>query len=183
MTDKNTSTTQLAKAPATSLTSVKVASLIRRGMDDLLRRVEVERLLQEGWSLWDREGTWYDEVSDDQTFYDLEDEEEFELLKLEAFKAGLECFERAIAFNPDHSGVQSALGEAYYFGLGVHRNFRDAFEWWEKAASQGDATAQCSLGWMYLHGLGVPRDSNRAAEWYRKAASQGCKSGRRTNYE
>ncbi|MEI8174204.1 MAG: tetratricopeptide repeat protein, partial [Deltaproteobacteria bacterium] len=48
-----------------------------------------------------------------------------------------------------------------------------AFEWYLKAAGQGDAHAQCSLGYCYYQGAGVTKDLKKAADWYRKAAEQG----------
>ena len=175
--DRPEPTTELANAPASFLAPVKVASLIRRGIDDLLRRENAERLFQEGWSQWDQEGPWYDEgpwyAPYDYDYFLVDPDEadkELELLKQEMYKPGFECFERANAQDPDHPGIQSALGEAYYFGLGVPRNFRLALECYGKAAARGNASAQCSLGRMYLHGHGVPKDSNKATEWYRKAS-------------
>ncbi|MHB9148301.1 MAG: tetratricopeptide repeat protein, partial [Candidatus Amoebophilus sp.] len=56
---------------------------------------------------------------------------------------------------------------------GVDRDYKQAFEWFEKAAHQGNALAQCSLGFMYKHGQGVDRDDKKAFEWFEKAAHQG----------
>ena len=43
----------------------------------------------------------------------------------------------------------------------------------QKAAEQGDASAQYKLGWMYDKGRGVAQDDKQAVAWYRKAAEQG----------
>jgi TPR repeat protein len=48
-----------------------------------------------------------------------------------------------------------------------------AREWYEKAAEQGNADAQCSLGQMYYEGIVVKRDYQKAREWWEKAAEQG----------
>ena len=45
--------------------------------------------------------------------------------------------------------------------------------WFQLAADQGDAQAQCNLGVMYQDGTGVPQDSTEAVRWYRLAADQG----------
>ena len=50
---------------------------------------------------------------------------------------------------------------------------RQVFEWFHKAAEQGNAEAQFELGEAYDDGVGVEQDYSRAAEWYRKAAEQG----------
>ena len=43
----------------------------------------------------------------------------------------------------------------------------------EKAATQGDDTAQYSLGVLYATGDGVRQDASTAAKWFQKAAEQG----------
>ena len=55
----------------------------------------------------------------------------------------------------------------------VKKDIKKAFEWYEKAASQGLAEAQNNLGSMYYYGEGVEKDSKKAFVWYEKAASQG----------
>jgi hypothetical protein len=49
----------------------------------------------------------------------------------------------------------------------------DDFQWYQKAAEQGDASAQLNLGLMYATGQGVAKDERKAFEWYQKAAEQG----------
>jgi len=44
---------------------------------------------------------------------------------------------------------------------------------WQKAAEQGDATAQYNLGIAYTIGAGVKLNHVTAVKWYLKAASQG----------
>ena len=63
-------------------------------------------------------------------------------------------------------------GEAYYYGEGVPQDYKQAVEWYRKAAEQEHADAQYSLGYMYEYGQGVPQDYLYAAEWYRKSAEQ-----------
>ena len=53
------------------------------------------------------------------------------------------------------------------------KDYKQAVEWYQKAANQGDAKAQCYLGWMYHNGRGVTQNYNKAMEWYQKAANQG----------
>jgi TPR repeat protein len=45
--------------------------------------------------------------------------------------------------------------------------------WYQKAADQGDAAAQCNLGVMYEKGRGVKKDETEAVKWFQKAADQG----------
>ena len=88
----------------------------------------------------------------------------------------------------------------YEKGLGVSKDYKEAVEWYQKAAEQGHARArshqsnlesvlkfeecrsraqqgnvkaQNNLGWMYENGRGVAQDYKEAVKWYRKAAMQG----------
>ncbi len=51
--------------------------------------------------------------------------------------------------------------------------YREAADWYRKAAEQGDADAQYMLGNMYRDGVGVESDSDLAVDWYCRAAAQG----------
>ena len=53
------------------------------------------------------------------------------------------------------------------------KDYLTAFFYYEKAAEQGNATAQFNLGYFYDEGLGVEQDYKKAKEWYEKAAEQG----------
>lgn len=64
--------------------------------------------------------------------------------------------------------AQSELGMVYY-----DTDAAKAVEWWQKAAAQGNASAQGALGTMYANGLGVPKDTAKAVEWIQKGAAQG----------
>lgn len=46
-------------------------------------------------------------------------------------------------------------------------------KWYEKAAEQGDAEAQCHLGFMYKYGRGAPKDPQKSLEYFQKSAVQG----------
>lgn len=66
---------------------------------------------------------------------------------------------------------------AYAFNQGLSEfdsgNYTKAFQWYTKAAEQGDAGAQFDLGVMYGKGEGVLQDYKQAVKWYTKAAEQG----------
>ena len=51
--------------------------------------------------------------------------------------------------------AQFFVGSAYYTGLGVELDLREAVYWWTKAAEQGHAVAQVNLGSCYHEGEGV----------------------------
>ena len=69
--------------------------------------------------------------------------------------------------------AQYYLGNCYYNGEGVERDYRKAVYWYTKAAEQGNADAQCNLGTCYFWGNGVVKDLKKAVYWFNKAAAQG----------
>ena len=69
--------------------------------------------------------------------------------------------------------AQLALGDCYYYGKGVDRDYENAVHWWVNAAEQGNARAQHNLGYCYYKGLGVEQSDEKAIHWYMLAAGQG----------
>ena len=71
--------------------------------------------------------------------------------------------------------AQFLLGESYYYGKGVERNYAEAMRWYYKAAENGLVKAQYLLGVFYRYGSrGLIRDESKAKKWFEKAASLGC---------
>lgn len=66
--------------------------------------------------------------------------------------------------------AQFKLGNSYYVGVGVAKNYPEAVRWLTKSASLGFAKAESALGTMYYSGFGVPKDNVEALKWWRKAA-------------
>jgi TPR repeat protein len=52
-------------------------------------------------------------------------------------------------------------------------DYQEAFQWYRKAAEQGNPSAQINLGAMYAEGRGIDQDFQAALTWYLKAAQQG----------
>jgi TPR repeat protein len=78
------------------------------------------------------------------------------------------------------AAAQVQVGEGYAAGSGQARtakqavdDYRQAVEWYLKAAVQGDIAGEIHLAALYRDGKGVARDMVQAAGWYRKAAEQG----------
>ncbi len=71
-----------------------------------------------------------------------------------------------------NASAQYRLGLLYAGGVGVPQNYRQAKEWFEKAAKQGHVGAQADLGTLYLHGEGTPHSDQMAMFWFRQAAEQ-----------
>jgi TPR repeat protein len=72
-----------------------------------------------------------------------------------------------------YAPAQSSLGNRYYSGLGVEKDFAQAVAWFRKAVEQDYADAKYRLGLCYHSGNGTEMDLVKAAIWYRKAAEQG----------
>ena len=68
---------------------------------------------------------------------------------------------------------QFILGNVYYEGEGVSRDYAEAARWFRLSADQGLAESQYMLGVMYDRGDGMPQDYAKAVKWYREAADQG----------
>ena len=64
-------------------------------------------------------------------------------------------------------------GWCYSNGKGVEQSKYLAEFWYEKAAAQGDKTAQNNLAVLYFYGDGVTKDLNKAKDLWSKAAAQG----------
>jgi len=68
---------------------------------------------------------------------------------------------------------QYKLGNAYYRGDGVSKDYAEAVKWFRKAADQGMPESQYMMGVIYDRGEGLPQDFVEAVAWYRKAGEQG----------
>jgi hypothetical protein len=65
------------------------------------------------------------------------------------------------------------LGNLYFSGNGVPKDYVEARKWYEKSAAAGNALAMNNLGFIYENGNGVPVDYAEARKWYEKAAAAG----------
>ena len=69
-----------------------------------------------------------------------------------------------------HSAAQLSLGNHYYVGQGVAKDYVQAVNWFRKAAEQGSAHAQYVVGLCYAMGRGVKKDDIEAHAFYSLAA-------------
>ena len=62
------------------------------------------------------------------------------------------------------------------FNVGTDKEVKEGYKravfWYERAARQGNATAQTNLGRMYFEGRGVKKDYEEAFYWFAKAVRQ-----------
>jgi TPR repeat protein len=86
-------------------------------------------------------------------------------------------YERALAGD---SKAQFEMGERFYQGLGVPRDYAQALAWFQVPAHHGHTRAQYMLGIMFFLGRGVAADAAEAYKWLILAAQQGDEEARAT---
>lgn len=69
--------------------------------------------------------------------------------------------------------AQNILGEWYYKGRHVKQDYKEAAQWWAKAAQQGNVLAIGNLGICYQTGHGVSKDTLRAIGLYNRSIKEG----------
>ena len=100
-------------------------------------------------------------------FPDVPDSLKRDLRYQEAFK-----WYRAAA-EQGYAPAQNCLGEAYYDGRGVVKDYSEAIKWFRQAAGKGLAEAQYNMGRVYGYGYGVKQDFAEAFKWYSESAKKG----------
>lgn len=96
-------------------------------------------------------------------------------IKQDAAMAFLQMREAAAKGN---AKAMYEVGHAFLIGEGVEKNYANALQWLNVAASSPhyNANAMFDLGKIYEEGLGVAPDSTQSAQWYQKAAEKGRQS-------
>ena len=65
-----------------------------------------------------------------------------------------------------------AIGDIYFWGKGVAKDYERAMAAYKVGAEAGDAFSQHQVGMMYYDGHGVAVDYQQARAWVEKAAAQ-----------
>ena len=76
-----------------------------------------------------------------------------------------------LADNKNNTVAQYEIGHQYEFG--TPRNMQRALCYYEKAAEQGNADAQCSLGRCYRQATGMDRNMTQACYYLQMSVNQG----------
>lgn len=63
----------------------------------------------------------------------------------------------------------SIIGDLYYEGKDIDRNYLEAMRWYKKAAAGNDLYSMYKIGVMYLHGDGVLTNAREAVKWLEKS--------------
>lgn len=69
--------------------------------------------------------------------------------------------------------AQVEVGEDYYWGKGVTKDYAQSFSWFSKAAKQDCIQAETDLAHLYDQGQGVDKDPAQAFNLFLKAANKG----------
>ena len=78
-----------------------------------------------------------------------------------------------------HVIAQFNLGNMYYQGEGVPKNYTEAMKWYKKAAEQEHAIAQLNIGLIYDKGhIGIPKNNIKAYIWYSFASEHGIEEAK-----
>jgi Sel1 repeat-containing protein len=80
-----------------------------------------------------------------------------------------------------HPVAEWLMGNIYFFGQGIPKDYTKAQVMFEAAAQQGYFAAFAPTAQMYLQGLGAPADPSKAYYWYNIAAAQLPDSAERTD--
>ncbi len=98
------------------------------------------------------------EEYDDEDYYEEYEYDDIEELKQEAAKG--------------NHAAQNTLGDCYFDGEDVRKNYKEAVRWYRASAEQGNSCAQYSLGYCYYMGNGVKVDNDEAFRWFKESAEQ-----------
>lgn len=69
--------------------------------------------------------------------------------------------------------AMNAIGDMYYNGEGVPKDYTEAMKWYQQSANVNYGDAMLKLGNIYHDGDGIEQDDTEAIRWYRKAADAG----------
>lgn len=95
------------------------------------------------------------------------------------YKKAFDLFMKSILsdYKSDRQYSYFYLGEMYFYGRCVEKNYQKAFEFYKISAEFGVTNAQCSLGYLYRNGLGTKINLDSAFVWYKIAAGLGSDLG------
>ena len=72
----------------------------------------------------------------------------------------------------EQTEAENALGNMYFNGYGVKKDYKEAFKWFKEAGENtGMLYASYDLGYMYENGYGTKQDYKKAVECYKSANS------------
>ena len=100
----------------------------------------------------------------------LQDANELYLKK--EYKGAMEIYLSVV----DESGSVEAMyniANMYYLGQGVLKDYKIAYNWYKRAADEGDALSMYNISLLYERGEGVDQDAGDSFDWCQRAAKSG----------
>lgn len=79
----------------------------------------------------------------------------------------------AMALRAGHPLAKVFYGTYHFMGLGVPKDYKVAFRWWNEAAQDGNREGEAFTAWAYSQGIGTEKNDVCAYQLWRKAAEQG----------
>jgi len=70
-----------------------------------------------------------------------------------------------------YADIQDNFGSLYFFGTGVEKDYKKAFQFYTNAADLRHPNAQNNLGYLYQYGLGTTKNFKEAFKHYGQAKS------------
>ncbi|KAF9134822.1 hypothetical protein BGW39_005732 [Mortierella sp. 14UC] len=86
-------------------------------------------------------------------------------------KLGL-MYEYGLAVEMDYAVAMDCVGDFYYKGRGVPKDYSKVLDWSILSAKQNLPQAQFNLGYLYYKGRGIEKDKDVGLEWFRKSTSR-----------
>lgn len=72
----------------------------------------------------------------------------------------------------EQTKVENAIGQMYFNGYGVKKDYKEAFKWFKEAGENtGMWYASYDLGYMYENGYGTDKDYEKAFQCYKSATN------------
>ena len=93
-----------------------------------------------------------------------------ELYENEKYKECGQMLETVVKNDPENFQAQYYLADLLYYGKGVPKNIKRAFQLYMTAATNKVTEAQYMVGMCYLEGNGTMQDSTQAVAWFTEAA-------------
>ncbi len=90
------------------------------------------------------------------------------------YETALKYYDLARDIDKTNIRALTRLGMMYKSGLGTHRDYKKAREYYEDAAALNDGGAAFNVALFYLTGQGVSKDYDKGMSWLQKASDLGC---------
>ncbi|GBC07561.1 hypothetical protein RclHR1_07530010 [Rhizophagus clarus] len=95
------------------------------------------------------------------------------IIKPKNFEFAFYLFMNAKASKQKHTLALYYIGACYLYGLGIIKDEKLAFKYYQIIADENHAIGQTKIGYFYENGIGVDKNDKMAVHWYRKGDSNG----------